>query len=294
MSTQEAADLLRSRRARLQPADVGLPASGRRRTPGLRREEVAQLADISTTYYTFLEQGRDLHPSRQVLDALARALRMGPVERGHLHELVYPVPAAGADAAAGAGAAGTRAAEVLPPAVADLVDRQDPHPTYVTGRSWDVLAANRAARALWADWGALPADERNMLWWTFMHPDARTILVEWESEAAAQLARFRAAAARHPGDPQFRCLIERLQAGSPEVRAWWPRHEVAPLSSGTKLIHHPGLGDMEFHHVVLQLADDPECKLVTFAASPRDQARIAELLRPPSGRGRTGCHPDSR
>lgn len=264
---REVADLLRSRRARLQPADVGLPAGARRRTPGLRREEVAQLADISVTYYTFLEQGRDLHPSAQVLDALSRALCLGPAERSHLHELVNPRPAMAACAA-----------EILAPSVTDLVDYQDPHPTYVTGRSWDVLAANRAARALWADWPALPPDQRNVLWWTFTDPAARTVLVDWQAEASAQLARFRAAADRHPDDPAFGSLISRLQAASPEVRAWWPRHDVAPLSSGTKRIHHPALGVLEFRHVVLQLADSPEQKLVTFTAGHRDRARLEQLL----------------
>lgn len=247
---------------------MGLPGGVRRRTPGLRREEVAQLADISVTYYTFLEQGRDLHPSAQVLDAISRALRLRPAEGSHLHELVNPRPAAAASCAA----------ETLAPAVVELVDRQDPHPTYVTGRCWDVLAANRAARALWADWPALPAGQRNMLWWTFMDPSARTVLVEWQAEAAAQLARFRAAAARHPDDPAFLSLIERLQAGSAEVREWWPRHDVGPLRSGAKRIHHPVLGDIEFRHVVLQLADNPEQKLVTFTADVSDRARLAQLL----------------
>ena len=267
-SSQEVADLLRSRRARLQPADVGLPAGPRRRTQGLRREEVAQLAGISTTYYTFLEQGRDVHPSRQVLDALARALRLDAAERVHLHELVH-----------GVAAAATRGTpETLAPAVAALVDRLDPHPTYVTGRSWDVLASNRAARALWTDWPALPPGRRNMLWWTFTDPAARTVLVDWEAEASAQLARFRAAAARQPGHPEFLSLIGRLLTASPEVSAWWPRHDVAPLSSGRKRIHHPVLGDLHFEHVVLQLADDPEQKLVTFTAEEQDQARLAAMI----------------
>jgi transcriptional regulator with XRE-family HTH domain len=266
MSSAELASLLRSRRERLQPADVGLPAGVRRRTRGLRREEVAQLASVSTTYYTFLEQGRDIRPSRQVLDALAGALRLTDAERDYLHGLAAGEPAP------------ALAAEKLPAAVADLVDRLDPHPTYVSGRRWDVLAANRAARELWADWPSLPRAERNIVWWTFMDPRARSILIEWESEASAQLARFRAAAARHSGDPDFAELIERLQAGSPEVRAWWPRHDVAPLSSGSKRIRHPVLGDFTFQHVVLQLADDPEQKIVTFSASAADQARIAGLL----------------
>lgn len=265
---QEVADLLRSRRARLQPADVGLPAGARRRTGGLRREEVAQLAGISTTYYTFLEQGRNVRPSRQVIDALARALRLDAAERIHLHELVHGLPPFATHGAV----------EILGPTVANLVDRLDPHPTYVTGRSWNVLAANRAARALWTDWPALPPGGRNMLWWTFMDPVARIVLVDWEAEAAAQLARFRLVAAQHPDDPEFVSLIQRLQAGSPEVRAWWPRHDVAPLSSGIKRIHHPILGNLTFHHLVLQLADHPEQKLVTFTPEHQDHGRLAELV----------------
>lgn len=265
---RELADLLRSRRDRLQPADVGIPVGPRRRTKGLRREEVAQLAGISTTYYTFLEQGRDLRPSWAVLDALARALRLTPAERAHLHTL-------GRDSTS---VKPRVAVETLAPAVAALVERLDPHPTYVTGRYWDVLAANRAARALWTDWPSLPAQDRNMLWWTFTDPTARTVLIDWEAEASAQLARFRTAAAHHPDDPAFRALIERLQDASPEARAWWPRHEVAPLSSGTKRVHHPVLGDLCLNHVVLKVADDPEQKLVTFAADETDQPRIAKLI----------------
>jgi|SRR5450755_284000 transcriptional regulator with XRE-family HTH domain len=265
---REVASLLRSRRERLRPSDVGLPVGLRRRTSGLRREEVAQLASISTTYYTFLEQGRDVRPSRQILDSLADALRLSHAERGYLHELIHGAPRRPA----------ANAAEKLPPAVADLVDRLDPHPTYVTGRCWDVLAANRAARAVWTDWPEVPPAERNMLWWTFMDPAARSVLIEWEAEASAQLARFRTAAARHPDDPGFVALIERLHAGSAEVRAWWPRHDVAPLSSGTKRIRHPVLGELTFQHVVLQLADDPEQKIVTFSAGEQEQAAIARLI----------------
>lgn len=266
--TQGLADLLRSRRDRLQPTDVGLPAGARRRTPGLRREEVAQLAAISTTYYTFLEQGRDLRPSRQVLDALSRALRLTPAERAHLHRLAHGDPTE----------APTATVEALPAAVAALVERLDPNPTYVTGRRFDVLAANLAARALWADWPALPLPERNLLWWMFTDPAARSILLDWEAEAAALLARFRAAADRHPDEPEFAELADRLQGASPQAREWWPRHDIAALSSGTKRIRHPVLGPIDLTHVVLQLAEDPEQKLVTFTASDHDLVRIAELI----------------
>jgi transcriptional regulator with XRE-family HTH domain len=261
----ELADLLRTRRARLQPADVGLPAHGRRRTPGLRREEVAQLAGISTTYYTFLEQGRDVSPSQQILDALARALRFSNAERDHLYALVDSVP-------------DTRPPEVLVPGVHDLVQRLDPHPAYVSGRHWDVLAANRAACALWTDWPTRPPAERNILWWTFADPAARKILVEWEAEARAQLARFRAAAARHPDDPRYGELIDRLHGT--EVDRWWRDHDVAPLTSGRKLLWHKDLGRIDLELVVLRVADDPEQKVVTFRADQADADRIAELIRP--------------
>src|SRR5262249_13633415 len=179
---RELADLLRSRRDRLQPADVGLPAGQRRRTKGLRREEVAQLAGVSTTYYTFLEQGRDLRPSWEVLDAIARALRLNPAERAHLHTLGSGSPQP-APPPAPPTPAPRRVTDTPPPAVSELVDRLDPSPTYVTGRYWDVLASNRAARLLWPDWPTLPPADRNMLWWIFTDPTAKTVLVDWEAEA---------------------------------------------------------------------------------------------------------------
>lgn len=263
---REVGDLLRARRASLRPADVGLPPGTRRRTGGLRREEVAALAAISPTYYTFLEQGRGARPSVGVLDALAGALRLDRVERAYLHQLVH-----------GASPAGPTDATVGDDVVA-LVDRLDPCPTYVTGPRWDVLASNRAARALWTDWTARPPEDRNLLAWMLCDPAAREVFVEWRAEAAAQLARFRSAAARHPGDPGFAALVDRLLTGSAEMRAWWPRHEVAPLASGVKRLRHPALGEVVLHHTVLQVADAPELKLVTFAPSPADEPRLARLV----------------
>ena len=264
---KELGALLRSRRERLQPADVGLPEGVRRRTCGLRREEVAQLATISSTYYTYLEQGREMRPSRQVLDALSMALRLDAAERTYIHQLIHGAPPSETPAVA----------ETLAPAVISLVHRLNPCPTYVTGRYWDVLASNQAAQALWTNWPALPPEARNMLWWMFTDPGARQVMVDWPGEASALLGRFRTAAARHPGDPGFSTLFERLHEASPEVRDWWPQHKVLPLGSGTKRLRHPVLGELELHHVVLQLTDEPEQKLVTFTAT--DQARISELLR---------------
>jgi transcriptional regulator with XRE-family HTH domain len=261
------AELLRTRRDRLTPADVGLPAGSRRRTAGLRREEVAQLAGVSATYYTFLEQGRDVRPSRQVVAALAGALRLSPAERAHLFQLAG-IPLAADD---------QDLVETVDSVVGTLVSRLDPFPAYVKGGRWDVLAANRAARALFTDWSALAPGDRNKVWWMFTDPAARKVYVEWEQEASDLLGRFRAAAARRPDDPAFTTLIERLHQASPEVRDWWPRYEVRPVGSGTKRLHHPALGDVAFQHTVLQVADHPEQMLVYFTTSEVPESKLADL-----------------
>jgi transcriptional regulator with XRE-family HTH domain len=247
--------LLRSRRERLAPGDVGLPPGQRRRAAGLRREEVALLASLSTTYYTFLEQGRPVRPSAQVLDALAAALRMSAAERRYLHVL------AGADHDNDHHGAPP---ERLDPAVADLVQRLEPYPTLVKGRRWDVLAANPAARELFADWDTPRTTERNLVRWMFTTDQAREIYLEWEPEARAMLGRFRLAAARYPDDPDVRALIAELQRDSEQVRDWWPRHDVAAMGSGSKKLRHPRSGPAEYSHVVLQLADQPDQTLVTY------------------------------
>jgi transcriptional regulator with XRE-family HTH domain len=261
-------ELLRSRRERLVPADVDLPAglsAGRRRTAGLRREEVAQLASLSVTYYTFLEQGRPVRPSPQVLDALAAALRMSAAERRYLHVLAYgPGGAVGQDPSAPA------PPEQLDPAVADLVKRLEPFPTLVKGRRWDVLTANSAACELFADWSAGAPGERNLVRWMFTTDRAREVYLEWELEARAMLGRFRLSVARYPDDPDVRTLIAELERDSEHVRDWWPRHDVTAIGgSGTKKLRHPRLGPVEYSHVVLQVADRPDQTLVTYSeASP--------------------------
>jgi transcriptional regulator with XRE-family HTH domain len=265
--------LLRSRRERLVPADVGLPGGSaggltggqRRRTAGLRREEVAMLASLSVTYYTFLEQGRPVRPSEQVLDALASALRMSAAERRYLHVLAYG-PDGGGGQGAGTATGGSAPPELLDPAVADLVQRLEPFPTVVKGRRWDVLAANPAARELFADWKAGLPGERNLLRWMFTTDQAREVYLEWEPEARAMLGRFRLSAARHPDDPDIRSLIDELRRDSQHIRAWWPRHDVAAIGgSGSKKLRHPRLGPIEYSHAILQVADNPDYTLVTYS-----------------------------
>ncbi|BCJ26729.1 helix-turn-helix transcriptional regulator [Actinocatenispora sera] len=269
---RELGEMLRSRRERLSPAEVGLPAGNRRRTSGLRREEVAALAAISPTYYTFLEQGRAVTPSRQVLDALASALRLDEGERAHLHELVHGAPPV----------TEPPAAETLAPGLGALVDRLDPAPAYVTGRRFDVLAANRSVRLLWTDWLAVPVADRNIVWWMFTDPHAREVLVEWEREAAALLGRYRATATRYPDDPSFTALTDRLHAASAEVRAWWPRHQITRVGSGHKLLRHPALGEFRLDHLVLTVADVADQKLVAFDAPAEILAQLAQLPDPPT------------
>jgi transcriptional regulator with XRE-family HTH domain len=255
---QALGELLRSRRERLAPADVGLPPGRRRRTAGLRREEVAQLANVSAAYYTFLEQGRQARPSEEVLDALAAALRMTPAERGYLLTLAY-----GPDGLAGAPPAPERVSS----GVEALVRRLEPSPTLVKGRRWDVLTANAAARELFRDWsGAGP--EPNLVRWMFTSEAAREVYLEWEPEARAMLGRFRLAAARHPGDPGTERLIAELRQGSPLVREWWPAHDVTPIGGdGVKKLRHPRFGPVEYTHVVLQVADNPDHVLITYSAA---------------------------
>jgi transcriptional regulator with XRE-family HTH domain len=252
--------LLRSRRERLVPGDVGLPAGSRRRTPGLRREEVALLANLSITYYTFLEQGRPVRPSSQVLDSLAAALRLSAAERRYLRVLAY-----GSGGEGGAGAVTRAPRERLDAGVADLVQRLEPSPALVKGRRWDVLAANPAARELFTDWEVLSGGERNLVRWMFTTDRAREVYLEWESEARAMLGRFRLAAARHPDDPAVGALIGELQRDSEHVRDWWPRHDVTAIGSGSKKLRHPRFGPTDYSHVVLQVADDPDQTLVCYS-----------------------------
>jgi transcriptional regulator with XRE-family HTH domain len=262
--------LLRARRERLSPQDVGLPPGSRRRTAGLRREEVAALANVSATYYTFLEQGRPVRPSEQVLDALAAALRMTAAERGYLLTLAYGPDATAPDGTApdgtvpGAAGSAPLALERVSRGVEDLVQRLEPSPALVKGRRWDVLTANPAARELFGDWSG--GGEGNLVRWMFTSDRAREIYLEWEPEARAMLGRFRLAAARHPGDPLLAELIAGLTRDSPQVRDWWPAHDVTAIGGeGTKKLRHPRLGPAEYAHVVLQVADHPDHVLVAYS-----------------------------
>jgi transcriptional regulator with XRE-family HTH domain len=267
---RELAAFLRSRRERLRPADVGLPEGSRRRTPGLRREELAMIAGVGTTWYTWLEQGRDVKPSPQVMRALADALKLGEAERQHLFLL---------GAKDGGHPAGLPPETVGEP-LRRMLDNLTHQPAQVLGRRWDVLAWNRAADMLFGGYETLDRDERNTMHRVFADPAHRRLLVDWEMVARNSLAMFRADSARYAGDPDFERLIDLLHRISPEFRAWWPQHEVLSPMSGIKRIDHPTAGRMAFEYTGLSLTSQPDIKLIVYTPLDEDgtSRKLAELL----------------
>lgn len=251
---KEFGDFLRSRRERLTPADVGLPNGIRRRTPGLRREEVAHLAGVGTTWYTWLEQGRDVQASAEVLNALARALRLNAVERRHLFVL----------ADASAQPARTEGPERVPDALVRVLHSLIDQPAIVLGRRWDVLAWNQAALAVFGDFGRLEGDARNLMHMMFANASHRRLLLDWEHLAPQSLAMFRADSARYAGDPEFERLINALLEHSPEFASWWPRHDVMHQPSTVKRIAHPSLGQLLFEVMSLGVSDHPGMRFVVW------------------------------
>jgi transcriptional regulator with XRE-family HTH domain len=236
MERGELADFLRIRRARVTPADVGLPAGARRRTPGLRREEVARLAGMSVDYYIRLEQARGPRPSGQVLDALARALRLSEDERSYLFHLVGMAPGPGA---------GPR--RDVPPGILHLLDRLDDTPAMVLDAKSDILAWNdMMCAALRVDFSAFPARDRNAIAWAFRPGKA----VDGDDQDRMRFIResvadLRAAMARYPDDPGVRRLVAELTAGSALFAELWARHDVEVRRSTTKRIAHPVVGTFE-------------------------------------------------
>lgn len=266
---QALAAFLRTRRARLQPAEVGLPARSRRRTPGLRREEVAELAGMGVSWYTLLEQGQDVHPSRQVLESLARALRLTPAEAHHLFLL------AGQDMPA---AQGVGEDAQVTPALQRVVDALSPHPAFVIGRRWDVLACNRVADLLFHFYEPCPPHSRNVVWRFFQRGAIRTTDTDWQTQARNLVAQLRADYARYPGDASFRELIDDLQRVSAEFREWWEQQDVRGLPDGPRAMRHPTLGALDFDHVTFQTSVTPDLRVKVYVASPATASKLEELL----------------
>ncbi len=265
----ELSEFLRTRRARLKPEDVGLPDFGRhRRVPGLRREELAQLAGVSVAYYTRLEQGNGRNVSAEVLDSIARALRLSDAEHAHLTHLARPRPQRRKHA--------YRAQQVRP-SLRQLLDTFEGTPAYVTGRRTQILAWNRMAAALFGDWSELPAQERNWARLVFLRPDYRQLFADWESKATDIVGMLRMNAGRHPDDPQLSALVGELSVKSPEFRQLWARHDVKEKSHGVKALRHPLVGDLTLNFESFQPPAEPEQMLITYHAEPGTPS--AEALR---------------
>ena len=259
---------LRSRRARLTPADVGLPDDGaRRRTPGLRREELASLAGVGVSWYTWLEQGRDIHPSPDVLEALARALRLDAAERATLFALArteLPLPSADADAP-----------ESDHALLIALVQSLHPAPAYLLGPMTRILAWNDAAGALFGSPHHIPEERRSLLWMLLVDPGEDRDNPGRRGTARNQVARFRAEYAQHAGEPEYEQFVEELKANSAWFRQWWGEHQISGTQRGTKTIDHPSLGHLRLHHAQTIPTGSPDLRLTIYA--PADEATRTAL-----------------
>jgi transcriptional regulator with XRE-family HTH domain len=279
---QALADFLRQRRTHLFPTEVDLPPGVRRRTPGLRREEVAQLANMGTSWYVWLEQGRDVHPSAAVLESLAQALRLTPNERRHLFLLAgQPLPPP----------LDFPEEENISPALQHMLSDLNPSPAYILGRRYDYLAWNEAADILFSISDIISDTSspyaRNMIWRLFTNPTTKA-RPNWEAVARATIAEFRTASARYPGDPWFEELIEDLKQVSSEFCRWWPHHDVRSVLDGHKVIEHAALGTLEFEHFTLQVLTNPDIRIMIYIADAVTRTTLQHSLAT-----RTACEPHS-
>ncbi|KAK1179088.1 helix-turn-helix transcriptional regulator [Streptomyces sp. NBS 14/10] len=267
-TTQELAAFLRTRRERLDPRDLGLPSRRQaRRTPGLRREEVAELAGVSVDYIVRLEQGRGLRPSADVVEALARALRLAPVERAYLFNLAQQRPR-NTDKPA------TTAAPSLARLVADL----SPLPTMLMNHRYDILAWNHEMTRLLLDFDTLPPAQRNSMWLCLMHPEIREFYVDRERVVREGIAHLRAAWAAHPEDRALTDLIAEFMTHDEEFARLWAERDIKVNGRGHKVMRHPGVGVIAVHFEVLTPLQDPDQRLVIFRAADDESQSALDRL----------------
>jgi len=264
---RELAEFLRSRRERIAPEQVGITYSGRRRTPGLRREEVAQLSGVGVTWYTWLEQGRDIRVSEQVLTAIARTLMLDRDERAHLFRL------------AGAGDQGPAGeCNAVTPQQRAVVAKLDPYPACIVSGKYDVLAYNRAFNGLVTNFDELPVEDHNCLWLSFTDPEWKRVIVDWEASAARMVANLRVMMADHVGDSSWKSFVNRLCAASPEFADLWSRHEVRAIENKVKEYRHPKVGLLTFETSNTWLAPRAGRRLLTYVPVNAETERRLERL----------------
>lgn len=267
----ELGDFLRSRRARIQPEEVGLPGHGRRRVPGLRREEVAQLAGVSVDYYIRLEQGRGPSVSDAVLDAVGRVLRLDDTEQEYLRSVARP-------AATRRKSASGPARQKVRPGLRLLLDTMDRAPAFVLGRRMDILAWNALGDAV-VGFSRMPPEERNMPRQVFLNPQARELYPDWPAVAAETVAYLRLDAGQHPHDKELATLVGELSLGSEDFRRLWADHQVKEKTYGTKRMTHPVAGELSMPYETLTVSGEPDQVLVVYTPEPgsRTEERVRLL-----------------
>ena len=268
---RELADFLKTRRARLSAVEAGFYTNSRRRTPGLRREELAELADVGITWYTWLEQAREIQVSIQVIGRIAAALQLTPIEKQHLFRLAkQPLTE------------DIEQPKIIGCALRHLLDDLETTPAFVTGRLWRIIAWNRAAAALFGDFGDLPEDERNLLRFAFTNEKTREIFVGWEDFAQTVLARFRRSCGHHyQADPEAVRLIESLKKESPEFNEYWSNYDLRDgLAHTHREINHPQIGSLMLEETALQIGDASDFQLTTYAptAEPKTLSKLRRLV----------------
>lgn len=251
------AQFLRFRREELSPAKAGLPIRSRRRTSGLRREEVAELAGISTAWYTYLEQGRKVQPSREVLDGIASALHLTTTEHNYLYALALPPLPKG------------KASHEVPLSLQQLLDNFGVYPAYIIDHTWDILAWNQATSRLFTDFGKIPKKERNLVRYVVTNAQLRHMYTDWEGNARRLLAEFRMNFGFDIGEPRFVEIISELLYLSEEFAQWWGKHDVHAQGSGIKDLQHPKVGRLQLEYATFQSNDNPSLKLIAYMAMDR-------------------------
>lgn len=257
---KELAEFLRARREATRPETVGLPVGRGRRTPGLRREEVAMLAGVSVTWYTWLEQGRRINASHDVLHAIGRALRLDDAGLDHLIALTDP------------GTASIEAPAEAPSALLRLIDSMMPAPAYVLGPHWEFVAWNTAQQRLYPRIVELDPPRRNLLWVLYCDRATRSLIVDWDIHARQALAEFRSATSAVRHDDAMNELIDVLTAESPEFTEWWPEHDVSGFETRLRRFQHPVAGRLTFEYQQLTPVEWPNLRVVAQLAVPGDDS----------------------
>jgi hypothetical protein len=260
----ELGKFLKARRARLSPGDFGLPRGSRRRTPGLRREEAALLAGVGVTWYTWLEQGRQINASTQVLDAVARTLRLDRAEREHLYRLAEATPVRT-----------ERVRTTVPDTLREIVHSLEPLPAILVNSRFDILVSNNAHKELFRDWHAMPCIHKNALWCCITEPSARDKFPEYSQQVRYMVARLRSGYGRHVGDQDWEEDIRRLAALSREFTELWARHEVAEPEPRVLTYLHPEAGPLSLAISELNVPDLPEARITVY--TPCDENTRAKL-----------------